>query len=704
MNNTIKSVAKRGRLFPYILALSFIFLVIQISVFITSSGTLNFLFIILAKRTMVIPKSVIGPQLVFAGIQLLITFLFAVIVWGVARLIAGGFRLSWRQTCAFGFVLWCLAVLNIVVANQLFFPDSAFSVVLAFVLPNWLALSLFWILTPLMGLFGVAAFVSYVLLLWRKHKGLSFFGTILVILSVLGSYQIMQPVIAKPNPSSKPNVIIIGIDSLRPDFTDFGGYKGQHKITPYLDSVLKKSVYFKNAITPLARTFPSWSAILTGEYPIHNGVRFNLANQKLLNLHNALGAVLKRDGYDSYYATDDRRFSNISRKFGFDQTLGPREGANDFVLGTINNLPLSNLLINSRLGRKLFPYTAGNRAAYATYYPQTFSQMVENHLLAQKHRPIFLAIHFCLPHWPYAWAKELNNPKNFPVGLYKAAVHREDQQLKQFIVFLKQYHFLDHAVVVVLSDHGEGLLLPHDRVITPKKYVKGPNSDKNVFTALRATLVSNGKRFDTSYGHGTDALSVVQYHTVLAIKTYGLARQTVATRVNAGVSMIDIKPTILSILHLPSPQTDGRSLTPYLYGAHPHLKAIPRFSETGFTPDAIKGGKFSIKNIVVSGSDMFRINPSDTLSMNPAMAKNVIPGKQRAVLYKQWLLALYPQAKHHVVSVLVNRKTGKWTDDLGSKFAQQAPVPYLLKAMKKLYGKEVDTRCPYLKGCIKKQA
>lgn len=696
MDNAVKTHDKRGRLFPYLLILSGIFLLVQVIVYLTVSTDVNYIFMLLAKKTIQVPWNVMWGQVFFVGIQLALYVGFALLIWMAARLIGAGLKLSWSRTCRLGFLFWGLAVLDVFIANQYFFPGSSVALVLAVVLPHWLTVGLYWFLTPLVCAVALFALISAFVVLWRHSKAWCFLGSLMAALVVFFGHAFMQTAIAKPMPNAKPNVIIIGIDSLRPDYTDFGGYQGASKISPVLDHLLGQSVSFDNALTPLARTFPSWTAILTGEYPIHNGVRFNLASQQFLHLKDALGSVLQREGYYTYYATDDRRFSNISRKYGFNKTLGPREGANDFVLGTINDFPLSNLIVNSRLGDHLFPYTAGNRAAYATYYPQTFSNMVERHLQRQQHRPIFLAIHFCMPHWPYAWAKGLYRKKDFPVGLYENAIRRQDVQLRRFVSFLKKHHFLDHAVLVVLSDHGEGLLLPHDRLISKAHYIKGAHSQPDVFKGLETSFVKDGSHFDTSYGHGTDVLSRVQAHTLLAFKTYGMRKNTIAKRIATPVSSVDIKPTVLGFLHYASPQTDGISLVPYMYAKKTHPKDKPLFVESGFTPNAFKGGKISLKQLIANGATVFQINPSDTLRLKPSMAGLILPGKQRAVFYKQWVLALYPQEDQKVIAVLVNRTTQQWTDDLHSRFAKKAPVAYLLNALNQLYGKEVNTRPPYV--------
>ena len=67
--------------------------------------------------------------------------------------------------------------------------------------------------------------------------------------------------------------------------------------------------------------------------------------------------MLKQAGYHTVYSTDEVRFANIDESYGFDQVITPRIGASDFLIGTYNELPLASLVINTRFGKWLFPFS-----------------------------------------------------------------------------------------------------------------------------------------------------------------------------------------------------------------------------------------------------------------------------------------------------------------------------------------------------------
>lgn len=702
--NSSVAKSKQSRLISYLFTLSAIFFFIQLAAELSMSGNATFVAALIKTHAIKVPAAIFTPLILFAVIQIVLYIVFSLSVWAIARLIGALFKLSWGRVCEIGFAVWFCSAVAIIAANQVLYPASSFANMTSVFVSSFLAQCILGVTATIVGVAVVLALIGLLKVMWQKSRLLNF----IVVISGATLFllvDINKPLLASNNYKNEndlPNIIFIGVDSLRPDYTGINDPNSLNNRTPNLNKFLQSATIFTSSTTPIARTFPSWTSILTGEFPVHTNARFNLEDQQAINLTNSLSDLLKQKGYETYYATDEKRFSNISKRYGFDHLIGPTPGVDDFLLGSINDLPFSNLIINTRLGQLIFPYNAGNRASYQNYQPQTFNEMVEEQLLTEKHRPLFIAVHFCLPHWPYSWGAQAYEDKLFPAGLYALAVKRSDEQAEQFIQFLQQNHFLDHAIVVVLSDHGEGILQPHDRIIDRKTYVAGPNSDKNVFQALDTVFGFKGYHFDTSYGHGSDILSYVQFHTVLAVRTFGMAQQNVAARINEPVSLIDIKPTILSMVNLPSPSTDGISLKSFIYGDKaPDLSNRFVFSETGFNPIAMKASQIDIKGTVLQGIQVFSVNPSCSIEMNANMAAQIIPTKQRAVLYKNWILALYPQHPPQVVAVLVNRTTGQWTDDLGSAFAKQAPVQLMMQKLADLYGKEVTAYCPYLANCIK---
>src|SRR5215831_3990941 len=76
---------------------------------------------------------------------------------------------------------------------------------------------------------------------------------------------------------SKPDVILITIDTLRPDHLRC--YGDTQIETPNIDSLARVSVRFTKAFAAVPVTLPSHTSMLTGSYPMSNGVH-DFSNNK----------------------------------------------------------------------------------------------------------------------------------------------------------------------------------------------------------------------------------------------------------------------------------------------------------------------------------------------------------------------------------------------------------------------------------------
>src|SRR5204863_5771908 len=119
--------------------------------------------------------------------------------------------------------------------------------------------------------------------------------------------------------------------------------------------------------------------------------------------------------------------------------------------------------------------------------------------------------HFCLPHFPYLWAQHLAEANG--ISNYQNAVITADQQVGNLLALLQAKHLLQHAIIVLLSDHGEALELQGDRITDAGLFVAN-KSDPRIPHFYPPSL--DIEAVNQSAGHGTDVLGLSQYHTVLA--------------------------------------------------------------------------------------------------------------------------------------------------------------------------------------------
>ncbi|HZZ15467.1 MAG TPA: sulfatase, partial [Candidatus Sulfotelmatobacter sp.] len=104
----------------------------------------------------------------------------------------------------------------------------------------------------------------------------------------------VQAAAGTPPRKTKPNVILITIDTVRADHV--GCYGAKNIQTPTLDALGRDGVIFERAISQVPLTWPSHAAILTGLYPFQNGVQ-DFTGQPLESRFRSVAQAFKQQGY-----------------------------------------------------------------------------------------------------------------------------------------------------------------------------------------------------------------------------------------------------------------------------------------------------------------------------------------------------------------------------------------------------------------------
>jgi len=424
--------------------------------------------------------------------------------------------------------------------------------------------------------------------------------------------------------SDAPNVIFLGIDSLRPDAVDA-------QTAPHVREFLDGAVQFTDAITPLARTFPSWVSVLTGRHPHTTGAYMNLLPTGLVHSGSTLPQLLRQHGYRTYYAIDETRFSNIDASYGFDHTATPTMGGSDFVLTWFADTPLSNLIVSTRLGGWLFPHLHANRAAHSIYDPDSFVRRVNREFNFDQ--PVFLAAHLTLPHWPFTWATSTDEEPTADriADMYASAVHRADQQFSELLAMLQRRGVLDNAVVIVLSDHGEALGQADD--FMPNAFLGEDGA---------ATVAQK-------WGHGTSVFSPHQYRVVLGIRAYGRATSLIRHdgAIAEPVSLLDLAPTVLDLLQMPSAEGfDGQSLAGLLRSeprASEEFTGRIRFTESEYNPQGFSLDSFT-PSALATAAKVYQLDPAtDRITVRPDLIDWIMSTRQYAAVSGEFFAAAVPK-------------------------------------------------------------
>ena len=577
-------------------------------------------------------------------------------------------------------IIFVATLIFILTINHYFFPLSQFNRLVDLVKKPMIDVT-FWISLLLLIGFSVNTWLQTS---YRKSiLGLTLIGISFYLIPDYLPHKNFQP-----PPSKLPNIILIGIDSLNLGYVT-------PRTTPTIYNLLSQGVHFTNTISPLARTYPAWSTILTGLYPYHHHARENLIPSQFVKSEASIVWRLRELGYSTFFASDDRRFNNLDTEFGFETIVGPPLGVNDILLGGFYDFPLTNLLLNSKISQWLFPYNYMNRASQYSYFPKTFDNKLKDTLQTTITKsPAFIAVHFTLTHWPYAWAiSSATDAKDvFHLHqrrrLYAAAIESVDQQIAKLYTALEQQGLLANSMIILLSDHGEAFYERGSRITLHKNYQEqGPSSFAQYLKKETSTSL------EKSSGHGSDLLSPEQFQCLLSIqirKKNQIITQahTVPTR----VALIDIAPTIFSWLKESLPEErrhfDGISLLENIRNPAAQLPRRSFILESGLLPNQY----LSPQKAIHYAQLMYHVNPENNhLELNPRSFPRINAMRLYGLLQDNWLLALYPYNKSYL-PVIIDLQTKSWTDRPLSTYGKKTPFQPMLTKIQEFYRTSFATR------------
>lgn len=404
-----------------------------------------------------------------------------------------------------------------------------------------------------------------------------------------------------------PNLIIIGIDSF-----DRSLLNKSTTSSSFINNFVNNAVHFSDTSTPLARTYVAWTSILTASYPVNHGVRFNLFPRDYMTQKPTLMKDFKSLGYQVFYSTDERRFANFDSYHDFEKIIGPPAGAADFLLGSASDMPVTNLFLSTTLGKLFFPFSTANRAVPHSYDYRNFLSLFNNETAAiSKDKPLFLATHLCLGHWPYYHKHSNIENGTSPFLLYQKSMQSVDKMAQELFNDMKQKGLLENAIVVLLSDHGEGW--PARRSSKQVSY--------------------------SSYGHGNNVLDEDQQKVLFAVQRFkdGKAMYAPMT-IDYPASLIDVLPTMVGLANINwshKLDIDGYDLSP-LVDKRSHNLPIerPRLIETEIQLRSIdnkRNGNIEMAEVVNESSQNYRLTKDGRFELTHKAVDDFLLRKNRAV-------------------------------------------------------------------------
>ena len=345
---------------------------------------------------------------------------------------------------------------------------------------------------------------------------------------------------------TRPNVVLIVIDTLRSDHTSLHGYS--RDTTPHLRRIAESGALFELAYAPMSVTAPTHASLFTGLYPItHRVVKNGLV---LSDEFVTLAEILTDLGYDSAAFVSSYV---LDEKFGLAQ--GFELYVDDFAADT------------AKVGR-VEQWEADRIGGAFDRRGNATTNLALGWLseVRKSDQPFFLFVHYFDPHAPYAppgaFAGRFvvpgssEDPVDASIARYDSEIAFVDHEIGRLVDAIDRSNDTD-AILVITADHGEGLM--DHRYMTHSVHIYEEE--------VRVPLVIRWPR-------GIEAGQVFR----------------------EPVTLIDLFPTIVELVSAEVPAgLPGLSLAPFLRGRAPSLPDRPVFLHRRPYPDAVVDGKFHVR-------------------------------------------------------------------------------------------------------------
>ncbi len=322
----------------------------------------------------------------------------------------------------------------------------------------------------------------------------------------------------------RPNIVLISVDTLRANHLTPYGY--DRETTPFLASLAEESVLFTDAISQCGTTPQSLTSIMTGLYPFSDRVVGRRKGFVFLRRSNVtLARVLRDLGYDTHAITSSIQSSRATGiNLGFESFDG----------------------IDVGVDQKMKRRKSGEVTGLAVEWLRS---------RARAEDPFFLWIHYLDPHYPYAAPPSYEQyfEKHHPAEEGEVRFYRFDA------IHDKRHPLSDGELARINIQYDREVRYIDDelRALFENGLVDHLDQTLVVFTADHGESLG-----DHQIVNHNDLYQTI-LHVPLMVRLPGASNG--GTRIDEPVMLVDLKPTILDILGVPSDTPlRGRSLRPWL--------------------------------------------------------------------------------------------------------------------------------------------
>jgi arylsulfatase len=334
------------------------------------------------------------------------------------------------------------------------------------------------------------------------------------------------------SPPPRASVLLITVDTMRADH--LGAYGYSRSTSPRMDALAREGVLFEKAFATVPRTTQSVATILTGLYPKHHRARglFSV----LTDANVTLAEILRAEGYATW-AVVSNIFLQPGKGFeqGFDAYSNPRNRFDGDSSAQVTDEALARL----------------RQAA---------------------DRPFLLWVHYLDPHWSYQPGPPFAT--QFDPG------YRESEALRRFlagglpkgdIIFHNDLPPEDRRHLVALYD---GEIAQVDGQVGRLLESIPAATRRNLLVILTSDHGESLCEHDYCFAHG-ETLYEDTLRVPLILSMPG--RIAGGRRIPGTVSLMDLAPTILSLLNL---------------GQRPGMDGIPLLNGRGEMLPSVAGREF----------------------------------------------------------------------------------------------------------------
>lgn len=265
----------------------------------------------------------------------------------------------------------------------------------------------------------------------------------------------------------RPNVVFVLADEWRAQSTGYGGDRNVR--TPVLDRLAAESVSFENAVSGCPVCCPYRASLMTGQYPLTNGVFIN--DVELKPNGPTLGETFRSAGYRTGFIGKWHLYGSPDGKYGRRLEYIPPEKRLGFDYWKACEC-------THQYNHSL--YYEGNDST-PKYWPgyDAFAQTDDAcGFIENRAGPFFLMLSLGPPHFPYATAperyqemyrdKEIQLRANVPADKrreatdilrgYYAHMAAVDDCMDRILRTLQKTGAAEDTIVVFTSDHGDMML------------------------------------------------------------------------------------------------------------------------------------------------------------------------------------------------------------------------------------------------------